>query len=141
MGNSKAKSADRVITNRQQWEAIASAGPLRRFVAIGNRLPGVKPVRKFTSRQIALERIWRVIAGAEPARRNTAVKPGSRQPAFRESSKAAQSYALLLRREGVTLGELEQLTGWQRHTIRGFLSSIAHKQAAECDRFDVGANV
>jgi hypothetical protein len=55
-----------VITSRREWYAVASAWPLKQLVAIWNGVPGVKPVQRFTSRQIALERIWRVIAGPEP---------------------------------------------------------------------------
>jgi hypothetical protein len=122
------KAAKRVIWTRDEWDALGSAWPLRRLVAFWNKPPGVKLVRRFTSRQIALERIWGVIAGPEPMRAERAAKPGSAQVPFCEGSKAAQAYAFLLRREGVNLGELEQLTGWQRHTIRGFLSSTARKQ-------------
>jgi hypothetical protein len=63
----------------------------------------------------------------EPFHRKRAAKPENPHIPFREGSKAAQVHALLVRREGVTLGEVEQLTGWQRHTIRAFLSSIARK--------------
>src|SRR4051812_29804529 len=118
---------DRVITSRREWEAVASAWPLKQLVAIWNGLRGVKPIQKFTSRRIALERIWRVIAGPEPICRRSAAKPERSPTLFREGSKAAQAYAFLVRRHGVTLEELEQLTGWQRHSIRGFLSSSARK--------------
>src|SRR4051795_2334061 len=54
--------------SREEWEAIAGAWPLKRLVAIWNALPGVTPVDKFTSRQIALERIWRAVEFPEQAR-------------------------------------------------------------------------
>jgi hypothetical protein len=34
----------------------------KRLVEIWNRLPGVKPVTKFTNRKIATERVWKAIA-------------------------------------------------------------------------------
>src|SRR4051794_37231015 len=55
------------IASRDEWERIAGVWPLKRLVAIWNALPGVTPVEKFTSRQIALERIWRAIAFPEKA--------------------------------------------------------------------------
>ena len=67
----RGKIQDRVITTRREWEAVASTWPLKQLVAIWNGLPGVKPVQRFTSRQIAVERIWRVIAGPEPVRRRS----------------------------------------------------------------------
>src|SRR4051794_6857291 len=95
--------------------------PLKRLVAIWNSLPGVAPVEKFTSRQIALERIWRAVEFPTQARRNATAKVGKAKLHFRDGSKAAQAYALLCRPEGVTMCELQMLTGWQRHTVRGFL--------------------
>ena len=123
----RGKIQERVITTRREWEAVASAWPLKQLVAIWNGWAGVKPVQRFTSGQIAVERIWRVIAGPEPVRRRSGAKPERSSTLFREGSKAAQAYALLVRPHGVTLEELERLTGWQRHSIRGFLSSSARK--------------
>ncbi len=70
-------------------------------------------------------RIWRFLHPPEKRR------PGKRQNRripFREGSKAAQVYALLGRPEGATRREIEQLTGWQRHSVRGFLSAGVRKQ-------------
>src|SRR3954449_13184986 len=55
----RADATKGVVTTREEWEAIAGAWPLTRLVEIWNALPGVTPVEKFTSRHIALERIWR----------------------------------------------------------------------------------
>ena len=96
---------DRAITNRREWEAIASAWPLKQLVAIWNGLPGVKPVQKFTNRQIALRRIWLVIAAPGAIRSKRAAQPERLHAPFHEGSKAAQAYALLVRRQGVTLEE------------------------------------
>src|SRR3954453_2765948 len=58
-----ADSLDRpnAVMSRDEWETIAGTWPLKRLVAIWNALPDVRPVEKFTSRQIAVERIWRAI--------------------------------------------------------------------------------
>src|SRR3982751_3161926 len=100
----------RAITSRDEWEAIAGQWPLKRLVAIWNSLPGVTPVEKFTSRQIALERIWRAVESPEHARREATTKAGKAKVHFREGSKAAQAYALLCRPEGVTVRELQTAT-------------------------------
>ena len=124
-----------VITGRDEWEAMAGQWPLKRLVAIWNALPGVIPVEKFTSRPIALERIWRALEHPEEAPRKAAEKRGKSKLHFRDGSKAAQAYALLCRAEGVTVGELQALTGWQRHTVRGFLSASVRKQGSRVRSF------
>ncbi len=54
---------------------------------------------------------------------------------FREGSKAAQVYALLCRREGATARQIGELTGWQRHSVRGFLSASFRKQGRKVRSF------
>jgi Protein of unknown function (DUF3489) len=125
----------RVIASREEWDTIAGQWPLKRLVSIWNALPGVTPVEKFTSRQIALQRIWRALERPEQARRTASAKTGKPKLQFREGSKASQAYALLCRPEGVTVRELQDLTGWQRHTVRGFLSASVRKQGSRVRSF------
>ncbi|MBF0625834.1 MAG: DUF3489 domain-containing protein [Magnetococcales bacterium] len=46
---------------------------------------------------------------------------------IRENSKQAQVIAMLKRPEGATAAQIAEVTGWQNHTIRGFIS-IARKK-------------
>ena len=55
-------------------------------------------------------------------------KTSQQKASFREGSKAAQVYRLLCRPEGATLREVQQVTGWQPHSVRGFLSASIRKQ-------------
>jgi uncharacterized protein DUF3489 len=57
-------------------------------------------------------------------------KPKKTKPAIqvREGSKKAEIIELLRRRTGVTLQELMTATGWQAHSVRGFLSAAVGKQ-------------
>src|SRR4051794_31654777 len=93
----RANAEKGVVTTKDEWQAIAGAWPLKRLVEIWNALPGVTPVEKFTSRQIALERIWRAVESSEQAREKAQGKAGQPKVRFREGSKAAQVYALLCR--------------------------------------------
>jgi hypothetical protein len=79
------------ITSAEEWERIAGEWPLKRLVEIWNSLPGVAAVRKFTSRPIALRRIWRALESPEPdtERQN---RPKSQKANFREGSKAASGH-------------------------------------------------
>jgi len=126
--------------------------PISRLVETWNSFAGVapftdlKPVKKFTDRKAAIARIWKAVARlvpdvAQPAqtvapakrkgkkdakktkRRDTA-RPGAKSDAnvSREGSKKAEVLDLMRRKQGATLAEIIELTGWQAHTVRGFVS-------------------
>ena|SRR5438067_3323634 len=121
----------------EELHRLAGAWPMKRLVEIWNRLPGVWPVQKFENRQIAIARIWRAIGGkGEPAEQATpSRKTAGKQVAFREGSKAAQVCSLLSRPEGATLDEIRSATGWQSHTVRGFISRNLSKQGRRVRSF------
>ena len=126
------------FASEQELQKLATAWPMKRLVAIWNRLPGVQAVTRFTDRKTAIARIWRAIqpqtAGSRtPARR--ASKP-QHQPIFREGSKAAQVLTLLCRPEGATLNEIRNQTGWQAHTVRGFISRNLSQQSRKVRSFE-----
>ena len=54
-------------------------------------------------------------------------KNGSRAPPIEPQTKTEACLALLVRPEGASLAELQQLTGWQAHSVRGFLSGTVKK--------------
>ena len=49
------------------------------------------------------------------------------EPAVAPRTKAEACLALLVRPEGASLEELQQLTGWQAHSVRGFLAGTVKK--------------
>jgi cell division septation protein DedD len=66
---------------------------------------------------------------AEPAKAaKTLVKREKKEPAApREGNKTAMILALLRRQEGAKLTEIMQQAGWQKHSVRGFISSQGKK--------------
>jgi predicted ArsR family transcriptional regulator len=50
---------------------------------------------------------------------------GPRRP--RQGTKQQQVLVLLRRSEGVTVAQIAEATGWQPHTVRGFLAGLARK--------------
>lgn len=103
----------------------------------------LKPVKKFPGRKLAVARIWAAVqrlAGdsAQPARdvapaakpaKKVARKAPRRARARKtadesRSNKKAEVVAMLKRAKGVTLPEIMEHTGWQKHTVRGFISPL-----------------
>jgi hypothetical protein len=50
------------------------------------------------------------------------------KPASGKQTKQQTCLDLLGRREGATIEDLEQATGWQRHSVRGFLAGAVRKK-------------
>ncbi len=76
---------------------------------------------------------------AKPAAKKEA-KSASRKAAKtdgqpREGSKKQIVLLLLARKEGATMAEIADATGWQSHSIRGFISTAAKKLALNIDSF------
>lgn len=94
--------------------------PVSRLAEVWNKLPieGLKPVKKFMDRKTAVARIWAAIQSLTPVP----------VPLAREGSKKAIILAMLRSPEGATLGQIMEATGWQPHTVRGFISGAIGKQ-------------
>lgn len=61
-----------------------------------------------------------------------ATPPRSRSAGKPKETKSEQVLSLLCRKDGATLAELMSATGWQAHSVRGFLSGTVRKRL-NCD--------
>ena len=142
----------------QELAKLVASWPRNRTVEIWNSFAGVapftalKPVKKFTDRKVAVARIWEAVqvlpanvpkpathvAPAEGRRNKGAPKSKRRHTApaaakdpvnvAREGSKKGEVIDLMRRAQGATLSEIMELTGWQAHTVRGFVSGTLIKK-------------
>ena len=77
--------------------------------------------------------------GAKPSKdaSKTAKAPKPQGP--RSGSKSAKMLALLARTSGASLAELMKATGWQAHSVRGFLSTASRKRRVRIESSKNGA--
>ena len=113
---------------------LSERWPATRLVNIWNALPGVQPVRRFTDRKTAVRRIWALLDKSAPAspepksRKSPTVSKPKRVAGKPASTKTERVIALLRRPEGATLQALLADTGWQPHSVRGFISAQISKR-------------
>jgi hypothetical protein len=126
--------------------AKLSAGwPMSRFVEIWNSIPGNTEVKKLADRKKAVTRIWKAILplasdgqesvpegnpkrGAKGAKSTKKAKVAKKAaPAKDRTNKKVEVIAMMQRAKGATLDEIMKATGWQAHTVRGFVSILSSK--------------
>ena len=133
------KAGTESFRSLQELGGLAAQWPTSRLLAIWNSLPGVEPVKRFTDRKTAVARIWRAIqglGGGKPAAtsgsqsRRPDRKTTSRRAAHtgHKANKTARVIALLRQPGGASLKEIMRTTGWQAHSVRGFISGQLGKR-------------
>ena len=118
------------FSSAEELARLAADWPASRLVEIWNSLPGVRPVKKFTDRKTAVARIWKAIqsltpdgsgrqAGSAPQRPSLAA---ARTHSRSSKTKTDQIIALLKKPVGANLKAIMRVTGWQAHSVRGFIN-------------------
>ncbi len=110
------------FSNERELRKLAARWPGTRLVQIWNQLPGVRKVTRFTDRDIAIRRIWAVVQELAPADgASAAASPDL-------GTKAERVVELLKGPSGASLRAIMDLTGWQPHSVRGFISAQLGKR-------------
>jgi hypothetical protein len=126
-----------IFTNQKEFAALADKWAGGRLVEVWNSLAGVQPVERFTSKRVAVGRIWKAVQHLKPRgaaqRQPVGLKKASaKKKATRkergENTKTAKIIALLGRPAGASLKALMRVTGWPAHSVRGFISGHLGKK-------------
>jgi Protein of unknown function (DUF3489) len=64
---------------------------------------------------------------AKPAKKAGKAKAATSKPKADRTNKKAEVIAMMKRAKGATLPEIVKATGWQAHTVRGFVSILGSK--------------
>jgi len=64
---------------------------------------------------------------AKAAKKPTLASKRSTKPVAERVNKKAEVIAMMKRARGATLAEIVKATGWQKHTVRGFVSILGSK--------------
>jgi hypothetical protein len=137
------------FSNLKELARLTVHWPLSRLVETWNSFAGVapfddlKPVKKFTSRQTAVTRLWQAVVRLrpqvgpqatpvatpqtkpkEPPAKTTKRAHATKVAVEARLDKKAQVIAMMKRARGATLSQIIESTAWQKHTVRGFVSLL-----------------
>ena len=140
------------FATEKELAKLSAEWPGARLVEVWNSFAGVapftdlKPVKKFTSRKAAVTRIWAAVTRLSPDRAQPAAEVAPAEEKAKKSAatasrrvrprkdadesrsnKRAEVIAMMRRAKGATLAEILEATGWQKHTVRGFVSLLGSK--------------
>ena len=140
------------FSTAKELAKLTAEWPASRLVETWNSFAGVapfddlKPVKKFTNRKSAVTRIWQAVTRLAPdvappsadvaspkgKAKKTPAKAQARGRAKKaatesSSNKKAEVIAMMKRAKGAALAEIIETTGWQTHTVRGFVSILGSK--------------
>ena len=95
----------------------------------GTRRDGEAPSKRGASPKKSAPKARETTTSAKSKKQ---AKPAQKaaKPAAERSNKKAEAIAMMKRAKGVTLAEIKDATGWQKHTVRGSSASSAARAAA-----------
>ncbi len=108
-------------------EAATTASPAVAPDQGANVAPEKPSTKKGATQKKAAPKAQKAAKGAKPKKEAKVAKKAAAQPAPERGNKKAEVIAMMKRAKGATLAEIMEATGWQKHTVRGFVSILGSK--------------
>jgi len=129
----KAKLAEErpAIDGALQWHRDKESGPLGLFITEAGLVAlGIDETKKATTSQAAASPPRQPkTAAVRPRGKARKASPGGSEPRQTPAQSKQDLVIQMLRRQsGVTIKEIIAKTGWQPHSVRGFLSGLVKKK-------------
>ncbi len=93
--------------------------------------PTRPPKKTAVTRNAATKRKATKRKGTKSSAKST--RKAAEEPAAERHNKKAEVIALMKRAKGATLAEIAASSGWQKHTIRGFVSILGSKSGQKIE--------
>ena len=113
----------------------AKGNPERKAKGGARAAKGASTKGKATKQATAAKNAPKAKTAAKPSKKATPAKKAAKSPkkpaaakVTREGSKTETILALMQQTGGVTLNALMEATGWQAHSVRGFISAVVTKK-------------
>ena len=149
--NFSSQKAFQALADSREWSREDLEGIWNSFAGVVP-FDNLKPVKKFRNRPYGVAQIWKAIqrlAKGEPQEaepeKPAKVAKAQKQPKVKapkvakvkteshRGEKREAVIALLNRDKGVSIEELMEKMGWQRHTVRGFMSTLGSKHGVKIE--------
>ena len=118
MTNAEASAVDSTAAVSEQGADVPpEKGPAKKGASQKKNAPKAKKTATSAKRKMEAN----ASKEAKPAKKAAA------KPAADRANKKAEVIAMMKRAKGATLAEIMEATGWQAHTVRGFVSILGSK--------------
>ncbi|MDX2154032.1 MAG: DUF3489 domain-containing protein [Bryobacteraceae bacterium] len=107
-----------------EFTKVGKAWSGKEVVELYNRTAatqGKEPVKRFMNREAGMKRLWGLIQEL-PVTPQHALPSATADVANKQASKKDTVLRMVQQPAGATLDEIMSATGWQAHSVRGFLS-------------------